>query len=211
MWKVKIHSIKLTDTEILLNPEKSSICGNGCGIVSIKNGTFYLRGILSIVNEQLISRKTRTIDDQIQRAIKNSTAPGLTYSTRASKFYGQLKNSSCLFVDECIYAGEDMLSPNKCFRLIFRENGDLVIVRSKVPSALIWNTKTRSKDGTRACMLRNGHFVMFNKKNWTVWSSDINENIKGKILRTCIEDKGQLVTRVDDKVNFVTQAIYECV
>lgn len=113
-------------------------------------------------------------------------------------------------MNECIYVGEDMVSPNKCFRLIFCKNGDLVIVRSKVPSVMIWNSKTRFKRGVKACMHQNGHFVMFNEKNLTVWSSEMLHNNKGKILRTCIEDQGQLAVRVDDNANFGTPAVFEC-
>lgn len=174
------------------------------------NGTFYLRGILSIFNEQLISRKIHPSTELIKNALNFSKVTKLPYVTPASTLYQPIINHSCLFADECINAGEDMLSASKCFRLTFRKDGDLVIVRSKVPNVMVWATNTRFKGGIKACMLRNGNFVMFNKNNLTVWNTHSKGKNEGKIVRTCVHDDGKISVQANDIPIFVIEASFEC-
>ena len=184
------------------------VCGNGCGLVSFKNGAFYLRGIISIVNEELISRK---ITLHYKTAVKGLKVSFSNYSTPASTLYQPIIDHYCLYAEQCIYAGQDMLSARRCFRLTFRRDGDLGIVPSQTPNFMFWHTKTRFKKGVKACMLRNGNFVMFDKNNGTVWSSNTQNGNTGKIVRTCIQDDGQLTIHADDKPIFVSAKVFKCV
>lgn len=74
---------------------------------------------------------------------------------------------------------------------------------------ITWYTKTRNKEVVKACMRRNGNFVILNKYNGTVWSSHTQEGNAGNV-RTCIQDDGQLVVAADDKALFASGGPFQC-
>ena len=133
-----------------------------------------------------------------------------TSSTEAAKIHQPVKHYSCLFADQCINLGEDMISYSQCFRLSFRTDGDLVVVRSRLPSFIVWNTGTRGKGGVKACMLRNGDFVMLNWNNVTVWSSGSAVEKAQQVVRACIIDNGYLSVLADDKPIYTNEHGYKC-
>lgn len=133
-----------------------------------------------------------------------------TSSTEAARIHQPVKHHMCLYAEQCIHLGEDMASFGQCFRLSFRTDGDLVVVRSRLPSFIVWNTGTRGKGGIKACMLRSGDFVMLNWNNGTVWSSGSAVENEQQVVRTCIFDNGFMTVLADDKPIYTNEHGYKC-
>lgn len=192
------------------NAVNSSTCGLGCGLFVIKNGIFYLRGIMINSTDRAGSfydffRANLQVKTWINYNEELSTS-----STPAAKINQPVKHNYCLYADQCIHVGEDMDSYFQCFRLSFRTDGDLYIVRSRLPSIVVWNTGTRGKGGVKACMLRNGDFVMLDWNNGTVWSSGSVVENEQQVVRTCMFDNGFLAILADDKTIYLNEHGYKC-
>lgn len=66
---------------------------------------------------------------------------------------------------ECLYPGDEVYSCQRCFRLVFQHDGNLVVYTTVAPIRYIWHTETHGKGANRACMQHDGNFVLYKPDN----------------------------------------------
>ncbi|KAG5668694.1 hypothetical protein PVAND_016623 [Polypedilum vanderplanki] len=111
-----------------------------------------------------------------------TTTPTTTTTTTTAK-----PVTDTLYVNQCLYQGDYLVSPRKCFKLTFQTDGNLVITRNN--GSIFWDASTHNKGGTRACMQADGNFVIY-AVNTVLWST----NTAGKPAnRMVIQNDGQMV------------------
>lgn len=86
-----------------------------------------------------------------------------------------IKNNYLFEADTCLDYGDERISPNGCFKLIFEWNGNLVIYRQR-DNHPIWDSKTFGKGGNRTCMQGDGNLVIYTAGNGVVFRTRTQGN-----------------------------------
>lgn len=176
-------------------------CGVGCALFLVFEGTPQLTGILSAkTSEYLIFQEVNGNTESIIHVKNQRNTPNASdFPTIVWNSTQKLKPHYCLFSEECINIGEVLISRAKHVDLSFLKNGDLQI--SFVSNSFVfWSSETKNLGGEKACLKRNGEFIMMDDKNQTIFSvKPIFNATENSEVFGCIFDIGAFVAFENDK------------
>ena len=170
---------------------------SGSGLYVINNGRYYLKGLVSasfmnFINEcDVDSFGIYTEVTEYCGWIKSGgtdkyaqcTDDGSLIHSKRSSFGNTLSSGQCLKPNEYLE------SQNKCFKLIYQDNGDLVSYQMST-MRVIWSTHTSYSCANRACMQTDGNFVVYDCNDHDQWYSHTIKNLGKRLI---LQNDGNLV------------------
>lgn len=171
------HNDSVSESEIWIEDKNftSTFCQKGCGLFMVQNNQFYLRGILTLRTEShLIFHDVLKFNNFIQEITNITKRPELIIP--AIKKYNSnqvLRRFHFLVTDECLNAGEDMVSLQKNFALSFRKDGILMLIDLR-SSTIIWQSGSTKKNASKLCLREFGDLLLIDNKNQTIIKLESN-------------------------------------
>ncbi|XP_070504079.1 uncharacterized protein [Chironomus tepperi] len=112
-----------------------------------------------------------------------------------------------LYGNECLEANEYLESPNKCIRVLYQSNGDLVYYR-KSSMEPFWKSNTLGHCTNKACMQEDGNFVIYDCYGKQIFATNTANHPGSRII---LQNDGNLVIyNLHKAVLWALNIFYNC-